>query len=101
MSERPQRHHYAFAVEPTKGGWRASNVLEYLTRGQADKAMLTLVGRYGDADSITLDRPMIEGEIIPPDLLRRPPPEPPRPAPRAQKPASSRTASRRSAHTVA
>lgn len=53
MADRPQRHHYAFAVGPAKGGWRASNVLEYLTRGQADKAMLTLTNRYGDADSIT------------------------------------------------
>jgi hypothetical protein len=94
------RRHYAFTLEPAQGGWRVSNVLEYMTRGQADKAMLTLVGRYGDADAVTLiDRPLIEGDILPPAMLKRPPP--PRPAPKAQTPARSPTASRRSAHTAA
>jgi hypothetical protein len=89
------RRHYAFTVEPAKGGWWVSNVLEYMTRGQADKAMLMLVGRYGDADAATLtDRPLIEGDILPPAMLKRPPPaSPPKPA--------RPTASRRSAHTAA
>jgi hypothetical protein len=91
------RRHYAFTVEAVKGGWRVSNVLEYMTRGQADKAMLTLTGRYGDADAVTLiDRPLIEGDILPPAMLKRPPPA--KTAPKAQTPARSPTASRRSAH---
>jgi hypothetical protein len=52
------RRHYAFTLEPAQGGWRVSNVLEYMTRGQADKAMLTLTGRYGDADAVTTTDPV-------------------------------------------
>lgn len=98
MADRPQRRHYAFTVEPVKGGWRVSNVLDYPTRGQADHAMLSLAGRYGDdAESITLEGVELkEGDVLPAHLLRRQPPSP-RPKPEAPKPAPSRSAARRSA----
>jgi hypothetical protein len=93
MADRPQRRHYAFTLEPARGGWRVSNVLEYLTRGQADKAMLTLVSRYGDADSVTtVDRHLTEGDILPSAALKRPPrtpTHPPKPARSGQTPARS------------
>jgi hypothetical protein len=96
MADRPQRRHYAFTVEPVKGGWRVSNVLDYPTRGQADHAMLSLTGRHGDAaESITLEGLTLkEGDVLPAHLLRR---QPPPTKPEAPKPAPLRNAARRSA----
>jgi hypothetical protein len=100
MADRPQRRHYAFTVEPVRGGWQVSNVLDYPTRGQADHAMLSLAGRHGDAaESITLEGVELkEGDLLPAHLLRRQAPSPTaRPEGRTPKPAPSRTAARRSA----
>jgi hypothetical protein len=90
MRTTPPRRHYAFTVEPVRGGWRASNVLEYPTRGMADRRMLTLCARYGDAaESVTLEGTLIEGAVLDATLLKRPSPArktptrvstPPRPA---------------------
>jgi hypothetical protein len=98
MADRPQRRHYAFTVEPAKGGWRVSNVLDYPTRSQADHAMLSLTGRHGDAaESITLEGLTLkEGDVLPAHLLRRQPPSPPT-KPEAPKPAPSRNGAHRSA----
>jgi hypothetical protein len=100
MRTLPPRHHYACTVEPVKGGWRVSNVLDYPTRGQADHAMLSLAGRHGDAaESITLEGLTLkEGDVLPAHLLRRQPPSPPaKPEGPTPKPAPSRSAARRSA----
>lgn len=80
MDKRPIRRHFAFAVAPAPGGWRATHVIEYPSRGQADKAMLTYVGRYGDAEAITLPRALLEDEVLPAALLGRPEPPPKSPS---------------------
>src|SRR5215831_20815163 len=75
------RRHFAFAVKPVAGGYEVEHVIEFPTRGQADKEMLRIVGRHGDADSITLDRELRDGEVLDAALLKRPaPPSTPSPA---------------------
>ena len=54
--DRPRRYHHAFALQKVKGGYRVSRVLDYASRGQADKASLGLLAEHGDAGSITLER---------------------------------------------
>jgi hypothetical protein len=73
MADTRPRRHFAFAVTPARGGFKVSSVLEYPTRGEAEKAMLTLVGRHGDADVVTLDRELVNGEVLAATILRRPP----------------------------
>jgi hypothetical protein len=71
-ARRAERHHYAFTVKKVPGGYELDNVMEYGSRGEADQAMLRLTGRYGDAaESISLDRPLQNGEILEPALLKR------------------------------
>jgi len=77
-AERRRRRHYAFAVEPADGGFRVSHVVEYASRRQADQAMLAMTERYGDADAITLERELLDDEVLALELLKRPAPTPPR-----------------------
>jgi hypothetical protein len=53
--DRPRRYHYAFALERVRGGCKVSHVLDFPSRGQADKWSLGLLAEHGDAGSITLD----------------------------------------------
>jgi hypothetical protein len=39
--------------------------------GEADKWSLTPLGEHGDAASITVERELVNGEVIDPELLRR------------------------------
>lgn len=64
------RHHYAFAVEPVKDGWRIVFILDFKSRGEADRYMLKLAARYGDnARSGTFDGEISEGDVIAKDCL--------------------------------
>jgi hypothetical protein len=66
----PVRHHYAFTVRRVKGGYEVGNVVEHRSRGEANIASLTLLGRYGSGEAITLDRELHNGEVIAPGLLK-------------------------------
>jgi hypothetical protein len=64
MADRPPRRHFAVALTRVKGGWRVEHVSEHPSRGEAEKQSLTLLGRYGDAEAITLERDLAEGEVL-------------------------------------
>ena len=71
FAERAPRFHYAVAVAKVRGGWRVERAVQHLSRGEADKHSLTLFARYGDAEAITLDRPIAEGDVLDAALLKR------------------------------
>jgi hypothetical protein len=48
-NDRPRRYHYAFALKRVKRGYKVSHVLDYASRGRADKASLRLLAEHGDA----------------------------------------------------
>ena len=62
--ERPRRYHYAFALTKVKDGYEVSHVLDFPSRGQADKWSLGLLAKHGDAGSITLERELVNGEVV-------------------------------------
>lgn len=68
MADRPRRH-YAFTMTRVKAGFEVDHVLEFPSRGEADKYSLSLLGRYGDAGAITLDRELANGEVLDRTLL--------------------------------
>jgi len=68
---RPRRYHYAFALKRVKGDYKVSHVLDFASRGQADKYSLTLLAEHGDAGSITLERELVNGEVLDAAALRR------------------------------
>ena len=68
---RPRRYHYAFALKRVKGGYRVSHVLDFPSRGQADKWSLGLLAEHGDAGSITLERELVNGEVLDAAALKR------------------------------
>jgi len=70
-ADTPRRYHYAFALTKVKGGYKVSRLLDYASRGQADIASLRLLVEYGDAGSITLDRELVNGEVLPAAALKR------------------------------
>jgi hypothetical protein len=65
------RYHYAVALKKVKGGWRVESALDFPSRGQADKYSLTLLARFGDASSLTLEREIRVGEVLDAATLRR------------------------------
>jgi hypothetical protein len=71
MIDRPRRCHYAFAVKRVKGGYKVSHVLDFPSRGQADKWSLSLLAKHGDAGSITLERELVDGEVLDAATLKR------------------------------
>ena len=70
-SERPRGYHYAFALKRVKRGYEVSHVLDFASRGQADKYTLSLLAQHGDAGSITLDRVLANGEVLDAAALKR------------------------------
>jgi hypothetical protein len=70
-NDRPRRHRYAFALERVKGGYKVSHVLDYASRGQADIASLRLLLEHGDSSSITLERELVNGEVLDAAVLKR------------------------------
>jgi len=64
--------------ETGEGRLQVSHVLDFPSRGQADKWSLGLLAEHGDADSITLERELVEGEVLDAALLKRWPPRRPR-----------------------
>ena len=68
---RPRRYHYAFAVTKVKGGYKVSCVVPFPSRGEADKFSLKLLATYEDTDSITLDRELVNVEVLDAAALRR------------------------------
>jgi hypothetical protein len=67
---RTARRHYAFAVKKVQGGYEVDHVAEYPSRGEADKASLTLLGRRGSGEAITLDRELRSGDLLDRALLK-------------------------------
>ena len=70
-NDRPRRYHSAFALEREKGGYKVSHVLDFASRGQADKWSLGLLAEHGDAGSITLERELVNGEVLDAAALKR------------------------------
>jgi hypothetical protein len=70
-SDSPRRYHYAFALKRVKGGYKVSHVLDFPSRGQADKWSLGLLSKHGDAGSITLERKLVDGEVLDAATLKR------------------------------
>jgi len=70
-NDRPRRYHYAIALKRVKGGYKVSHLLDYASRGQADIASLRLLVEHGDAGSITLDRELVNGEVLAAAMLKR------------------------------
>jgi hypothetical protein len=54
-----------------KGGYKVSHVLDFPSRGQADKWSLGLLVAHGDAGSITLERELVNGEVLDAAALKR------------------------------
>ena len=61
---RTARRHFAFSVKKVKAGYVVDHVVEHLSRREADKASLTLLGRYGSGEAITLDRDLHNGDVL-------------------------------------
>ncbi|HLK15666.1 MAG TPA: hypothetical protein VKT78_12760 [Fimbriimonadaceae bacterium] len=61
---RPVRRHFAFTVKKVKGGYEVGHVIEHPSRGEANRASLSLLGRYGSGEAITLDRELRNGEVL-------------------------------------
>ena len=61
----PIRRHYALTPEKVKGGWRVDHLQEHKSRGEAERASLTLLGRYGAGAAVTtMDHELANGEVI-------------------------------------
>ena len=69
--DRPRRYHYAFALQKVRAGYKVSHVLDHASRGQADIASLRLLVEHGDAGSITLERQLVNGEVLDAAALKR------------------------------
>jgi hypothetical protein len=54
-----------------KSGYRVSHVLDFPSRGHADKWSLGLLAEHGDAGSITLERKLVNGEVLDGAALKR------------------------------
>jgi hypothetical protein len=66
-----RRRHFSFALKPAKGGYQVQQVIEHASRGEADKRSLTMVGRNGDGGAITLERELVENEVLDAASLKR------------------------------
>jgi hypothetical protein len=53
------------------GDDKVSHVLDYTSRGQADEASMTLPTEHAYAGSITLDRELVNGEVLDAAALKR------------------------------
>ena|SRR5579871_1919591 len=60
----------AFTVKKVKGGYQVAHVVEHLSRGEANRASLSLLGRYASGEAITLDRELQNGEVLEPKQLK-------------------------------
>jgi len=67
---RAPRRHFAFAIKKVKGGYEVAHVVECPSRGEADKASLTLLGRHGSGEAVTLDRELRNGDVLERAVLR-------------------------------
>ena len=54
-----------------KGGYKVSRVLDFPSRGEADRYSLRLPAEHGDAYSITLERELVNGEVLDAAALKR------------------------------
>jgi len=70
-NDRPRRYPYAVALTKVKGGWKVDIAIEKPSRAEADKTSLWLLGQYGDAGSITLERELVSGEVLDAAALKR------------------------------
>jgi hypothetical protein len=65
--------HFAFTMTPARLAWRVAHVSEHNSRGEADVASLTLLGRYaGEVGSVTVNRELKSGDVVSESELRRP-----------------------------
>jgi len=53
-----------------KRGYQVAHIVEHLSRGEANRASLSLLGRYGSGEAISLDRELHNGDVIDPALLK-------------------------------
>jgi hypothetical protein len=70
-ASKPRRGRYAFTLEKVKGGFKVSRVREFPSRGEADIESLKLLAIWGDASSITLERELVNGEVLSAAMLKR------------------------------
>lgn len=70
-SDGADRHHYAIAVRKVRGGYKIVLSVPYRSRGEADIGSLRLMANYEETAAITLDRELVNGEVLSAALLKR------------------------------
>lgn len=59
--------HYAFVPTKSRTGRVAEHVTEWRSRGEADRASLSLVGRFGDGAAVSTEAELTSGDPVPAD----------------------------------
>jgi hypothetical protein len=79
MFERPRRYHYAFVPVARGGKFEVTHLLEFASRGEADRASLRFLPRWGDSAAISTLHELNNGDLVEPAVIgRAPPPARPR-----------------------
>jgi hypothetical protein len=70
-NEQPRRYHYAIAVQRVRRGYKVVARTEHRSRAEADKGSLRLLAHHHDTAAITLERELVNGEVLDVAALKR------------------------------
>ena len=70
-NDRPRHYHYAIAVKRFRGGYKVVARTEHRSRAEADKGSLRLMAHHQDTAAITLERELVNGEVLDAAVLKR------------------------------